>query len=213
MAERHHSRLAPVARDLMRDVPVAVPFWMGVPAAASLLDAAGGWVAPVVDVEGRCVGVFTPADYRRWLAREPPDHEVVSEWQVVPEPTPDEVCYHMNWRFAAVPPGTGLSEVLDRLAAGPDSYLVVLDARRRPQGIVCALDALVAEVTLARAGRVSHPQPERASDARIEGGIPCEFSSTPGASPPMRSSGTTSPSRWRPGSVPSCRGCAGSMRT
>jgi CBS-domain-containing membrane protein len=151
MTERRHDFLTPVARDLMREIPIVVPFWMSVPAAAGLLEAVGGCVAPVVDADGRCVGVFTPADYRRWLARGETDVKVVSEWQVVvPEPTPEEVCYHMSWRFPSAGPDAGLGALLYRLAAGPDSFLVVLDGQRRPRGIVCALDVLVAEVNLAR---------------------------------------------------------------
>jgi CBS-domain-containing membrane protein len=152
VTERRPKPPETVARDLMREVQIVIPFWMSVPSAAELLDAAGGCVAPVVDADERCVGVFTPADYRRWLARGEADVKVVSESQVVvPEPTPEEVCYHMSWRFPSAGPEAGLGELLYRLAAGPDSFLVVLDGQRRPRGIVCALDVLVAEVNLARA--------------------------------------------------------------
>jgi CBS-domain-containing membrane protein len=151
MTQRRPKPHAVVARDLMREIPLVVPFWMSVPSAAELLDAAGGCVVPVVEADGRCVGVFTPADYRRWLTRGEPDPKVFSEWQVVPEPVPEEVCYHMSWRFPSAGPEAGLGELLRRLAAGPDSFLVVLDGQRRPRGIVCALDVLVAEANRARA--------------------------------------------------------------
>jgi CBS-domain-containing membrane protein len=156
VTERRPKPHAHVARDLMKEIPIVIPFWMSVPSAAGLLDAAGSDVAPVVDADGRCVGMFTPADYRRWLARGEPDVKVVSEWQLVPEP-PEEVCYHMSWRFPSAGPEAGLDELLYRLAAGSDAFLVVLDGLRRPLGIVCALDVLVADASLARAKGMHAP--------------------------------------------------------
>jgi CBS domain-containing protein len=151
MTERRTDPSAPVARDLMREVPVVAPLWMSVPAVAALLDAVGACVAPVVDADGRCVGVFTPAEYRRWLGHKIAPVEVFSEWQVVPEPVPDEVCWHMRWHIASAAPGAGLGELLYRMAEGPETFLVVLDNQRRPRGVVCALDVLVAEANLSRA--------------------------------------------------------------
>ena len=67
----------PTARDLMRETELLIPLGMSIGAAGGLLDAAGGGVAPVVDSRGRCVGVFTAADYRRWLDRVGSDADLV----------------------------------------------------------------------------------------------------------------------------------------
>ena len=147
MTARHPLSPATTARDLMTETPLVIPSRMGVAAAASLLDAAGASVAPVVDPRGRCVGLFGAADHRRWLEHGRTRNEVVTEWQSVPPATtPDEVGYHMTRRFGVATPEAGVDELLHRLNGARHPYLVVLDRQRRPRGIVCALDVLVAEV-------------------------------------------------------------------
>src|SRR4051794_23618428 len=100
MIDRHPLPPAATARDLMRETPLAIPSGASVGAAASLLDAAGTSVAPVIDFGGRCVGLFGAAHYRRWLDRSRMQGDVVTEWQTAPPATPDEVCHHMTRRFA-----------------------------------------------------------------------------------------------------------------
>jgi CBS-domain-containing membrane protein len=145
MTDHHPLPSAATARDLMREIPLAIPSGMSVGAAASLLDAVGTSVAPVIDSGGRCVGLFTTSDYRRWLAG--PDGAVVP-----PARFPDEVRYHMTRRFAVATLEAGVHELLHRLSWAVDPFLVVLDRQRRPRGIVCALDVLVAESDRTRAG-------------------------------------------------------------
>jgi CBS-domain-containing membrane protein len=153
MTDRHPLPSAATARDLMREIPLVIPSVMSVGAAASMLDAVGTSVAPVIDSGGRCVGLFGATDYRRWLGSGGARDEVVTGWQAVaPASTPDQVCYHMTRRFAAATPEAGVQELLHRLKGADDPYLVVLDRQRRPSGIVCALDVLAAEAgTLRRA--------------------------------------------------------------
>src|SRR5687768_4557906 len=77
MNERHAPPAPPTARDLMRETELLIPLGMSVGEAGELLDAAGCGVAPVVDSRGRCVGVFTTADYRRWFDRVESDADLV----------------------------------------------------------------------------------------------------------------------------------------
>jgi CBS domain-containing protein len=156
MTDRHPLPPAATARDLMKALPLVIPSGTGVGAAASQLDAVGTGVAPVVDPDGRCVGLFGAADYRRWLDGGGTRGEVVTEWQIVhPTPIPDEVSYHMTRRFAVATPEAGVNELLHRLNGVEDPYLVVLDRQRRPRGIVCALDVLAAEA--GTSGRAASP--------------------------------------------------------
>jgi CBS-domain-containing membrane protein len=142
----------------MREIPLAIPSGMSVGAAASLLDAVGTSVAPVIDSGGRCVGLFSGINHRRWLGRAGSRGEVVSEWQAVPPtPIPDTVCYHMTRRFAVATPEAGVYELHHRLKGVEDPYLVVLDRQWRPRGIVCALDVLAAEVEGVWVGSDSAP--------------------------------------------------------
>jgi CBS domain-containing protein len=147
----------------MREIPLVVPSGMSVSAAASLLDAVGTSVAPVIDSGGRCVGLFGATDYRRWLGRGDSQVEVVAEWQCVPPTSvPNEVCYHMTRRFAVATPEADVHELLHRLKEVEDPFLVVLDRQRRPRGIVWALDVLAAEVECVGAGGESVPADRQA---------------------------------------------------
>lgn len=140
--------LAPTARDLMREWRVTLPPGMSVTAAAGLLAAVGADAAPVVDSNGRCVGLFTASDYRRWLTVEAPVTDVFSAWQMVAPG--DKVRDHMTRRFGIATPEVGISELLLRLRATADPFLVVLDQEERPVGLVCGLDILVAEANAPR---------------------------------------------------------------
>jgi len=147
MTERHPRPAPPTARDLMRGTEILIPLGMSVGAAGGLLAAAGCGVAPVVDSRGRCVGVFTAADYRRWLTRAGSGADLVAG-----PASADEVRFHITGRFAAAPPEAGAQELLHRLDAAADPFLVVLDRQARPRGIVCALDVLAAESDRTPAG-------------------------------------------------------------
>jgi CBS-domain-containing membrane protein len=121
---------------------------MSVTAAAGLLAAAGTDAAPVVDSDGRCLGLFTAGDYRRWLAGEAPVADFFSAGQMVA--TDDKVREHMTRRFGTVSPEAGISELLLLLRGAADPFLVVLDPEGRPLGVVCGLDVLVAEANAVR---------------------------------------------------------------
>jgi CBS-domain-containing membrane protein len=144
MTEHDPRAAPPTAGDLMRETELVIPLAMSVGAAARLLEAVGGGIAPVVDSGGRCVGMFTAADCR-WLDRADRDSEAAPAGA-------DEVRHHMTRRFGSATSATGVQELLHRLGAAPDPFLVVLDRQRRPRGIVCALDVLVAESNAARVG-------------------------------------------------------------
>ena len=74
-----------------------------------------------------------------------------------PAGLPDAVSYHMNRRFGVATPDAGVPELLHRLSASADPFLVVLDRQRRPMGVVCGLDVLTAESGAGQAGGVFDP--------------------------------------------------------
>lgn len=138
----------PTARDLMREWRVALPPGMSVTAAAGLLAAVGTDAAPVVDSDGRCIGLFTASDYRRRLMVEAPVTDVFSAGQmVVPG---GKVGDYMTRRFGTATPESGIPELLLLLRGAADPFLVVLDQEARPMGVVCGLDVLVAEANMVR---------------------------------------------------------------
>jgi hypothetical protein len=97
--------------------------------------------------------VFTAADHRRWLERVGPGIDPVPGHNpVTTSASANEVCYHITGRFSAATPDAGVQELLRRLDAAEDPFLIILDREARPRGIVCALDVLVAESNRTRAG-------------------------------------------------------------
>lgn len=166
MTERATRPARPTAQDLMREIELVIPLGMSVGAAAAAIEAAEVEIAPVVDSRGRCVGVFTPADYRRWLERPDAEPELgPGRFPVNGSARADEVRYHITGQFAAVMPDTGVRELLHCLDGSADPFLIVMDRQARPRGIVCPLDVLVAESNAARSGTGS-PQPAEERYAR-----------------------------------------------
>ncbi len=142
------------AQDLMREIELVIPLGMNIGTAAAALEAAEIGGAPVVDSRGRCVGVFTAADYGRWLDRPDPEPELAPDHSPVNGPArADEVRYHITGQFTAVTPDTGVQELRHRLDGAADPFLVVLDRQARPRGVVRAVDLPAAESSAARVGR------------------------------------------------------------
>jgi CBS domain-containing protein len=152
---KHPPRPArPTARDLMKEVPALISHEASVGEAAAVLQSADVEAAPVVDSDGRCVGLFSAGDFRRWAARAGAKVEVVSDWQLIPPPpAAEEVRNYMTRRYGVATPGAAVPEMLHRLREAPDAFLVVLDHQRRPQGLVHAIDLLRAESVARRAAR------------------------------------------------------------
>ena len=162
MTEPHPDRSPPTARDLMKEVRAVIPHGMSVGDAAVVLASADVEAAPVVDSAGRCVGLFRAGDFRRWATGPGVPGDVVSDWQLVPAPrVPDEVRFHMTRRYGVATPGAGVAELMHRLRAVPDPFLVVLDRQQRPQGLVFAIDLLRAESAARRAAREPAASPGR----------------------------------------------------
>ena len=154
MTGRRPNPPPPTARDLMKEVRAVIPHGMSVGDAAVVLASADVEAAPVVDPDGRCVGLFRAGDFRRWATGGPGGGDVVSDWQIVPPPrVPDEVRFHMTRRYGVATPGAAVAELLHRLRDVPDPFLVVLDRQQRPQGLVFAIDLLRAESAARQAAR------------------------------------------------------------
>jgi CBS domain-containing protein len=139
------------AEDLMsRDVK-AVPQTMSLRAAAHLLYREQISGAPVVDDEGRCVGVLSATDLVRWAgdtARDPSPGpvDVCSDWQItemlfVPE---EEVARHMTADPVTAAPGTPVTELARMMLEAHIHRVIVTDADGRPVGVVTSTDVLAA---------------------------------------------------------------------
>ncbi len=150
------------AGDLMSHEVITIPQDMSLPAAARELAQAQVGGAPVVDAEGRCIGVFSTSDLarrsrlkKRATLRAPAipgcvcsDWEVVEhDWDTLPA---ESVSWYMTADPVLVAPETRIGELARMMVDAHIHRLAVAGADRRPTGIVSSTDVLAA---LARAAR------------------------------------------------------------
>src|SRR5262249_38660098 len=163
MIETAKPLLALTAADLMSRDVVMVPRAMSLRAAAHLLSEIQVSGAPVVDETGECVGVLSATDFMHSVgygercvprpAYANPDcfH---SPWQVSDEETlpTDEVGNYMTADPVTASPGPPIAELAGEVIDAHIHRIIVVDARRRPIGVVSSTDVLAA---------VAHAEPRR----------------------------------------------------
>jgi CBS domain-containing protein len=142
------------ARDLLREDGVVLSRHMSLRGAARLLARAGWSTAPVTDARGRCVGLLPASALVRWAAHGRPAGTsdgaardcAWSDWQVLDNEARPLIaeCRHVQTAVPFVTPDTPLPEVACVMAEAAAPRVVVVDARRRPLGIISALDLLTA---------------------------------------------------------------------
>jgi CBS-domain-containing membrane protein len=140
------------AADLMSRDVVTIPRHLSLRKAAHLLSNANVTGAPVIDARGVCVGVISATDFIHLADVEgcPKAHEdaeeVCSEWQVleVKNLPVDEVCCFMTPDPVTVTPNIGITELARMMLDAHIHRVIVVDAQRRPVGIVSTTDILAA---------------------------------------------------------------------
>jgi CBS-domain-containing membrane protein len=150
--------LSLTAADLMTTTVVAIPQAMSLRGAAHLFGQSHISGAPVVNDEGRCIGVLSATDFVSWAdkgeaaarRRQPATGYPHSEWQLIePELLPhEEVSEYMTADPVIVPPGTSIGELARKMTDAHIHRVIVVDSHGRPVGIVSSTDILAA---LARA--------------------------------------------------------------
>jgi CBS-domain-containing membrane protein len=154
MVQTTRSLLELTAADLMSRTLITIPRPMSLRAAAHRLAQAGVSGAPVVDEQGRCVGVLSATDLVRWLDRGP--HAggrpaagngtcFCSDWQVADlEGLPDDdVGHFMTTDVVSAAPGARLGDLARRMLDAHIHRVIVL-ADGRPVGVVSSTDVLAA---------------------------------------------------------------------
>jgi CBS domain-containing protein len=141
------------ADELMSRDVVMVPENMSLRAAANLLSQAGITGAPVVNSEGRCIGVISATDFVNWAKREqmvPPrrlEHPCYySSWQVAdPESLPVErVGMYMTPDPVTVEPCARIAELARKMLDAHIHRLIVVDEHDRPVGVISSTDIFAA---------------------------------------------------------------------
>jgi CBS-domain-containing membrane protein len=148
------------AGDLMSKTVIAISRELSVKGAAHLLaqDHISG--APVVNADGRCVGVFSITDFVSWADRE--NREVLrgrwdspgahSAWQVLDADTTgaDRVGQHMTANPVIARPDTPIGDLARMMTDLHIHRIIVVDAEERPIGVVSSTDILAAVAQAAK---------------------------------------------------------------
>jgi len=150
------------AGDLMSAMVVVIPQDMSLQGAARRLTQYQVSGAPVVDDEGRCVGVISASDFVHW-AGDPQKARhtaaspgcVCASWQIVDaDQFSDEDCvrHFMTADPVTVPQLTPVQKLAQMMLDAHIHRLIVVDRQEHPVGIITSTDILAA---LARAGEFS----------------------------------------------------------
>jgi CBS-domain-containing membrane protein len=142
------------AGDVMSRSVVTIPEEMALQAAARLLAREQISGAPVVDAEGRCVGALSATNFVHWArdggrpgtVRRTASACVCSDWQVVEvELLPrNEVREHMTTHPLLAPACTQVSRLARMMVDAHSHRVIIIDAQRRPIGVVSSMDVLAA---------------------------------------------------------------------
>jgi len=153
MRQTQQSLLTLTAEDLMTSQVTTIPQDMPLRTAAHVLSQAHITGAPVVNGEGRCVGVLSATDFLRWAEASGQGNGrcqvpvcVCSDWQMIEtEFIPrEEVRCHMTHDPVLVKPETRITHLARMMLDAHIHRVVVVDAARRPIGIVSSTDVLAA---------------------------------------------------------------------
>jgi CBS domain-containing protein len=139
------------AADLMsapvRSIPEATPLRE----AARMLSRCSISGAPIVDAEGRCVGVLSSTDFVTFAGEEPEPGETkeattfIAPWGELirlDEAAEEEIRCYMTGKPITVTPTTSITEVAQKMAAAHIHRVLVVSEDNRPCGIVTSTDIL-----------------------------------------------------------------------
>jgi CBS domain-containing protein len=106
--------------------------------------------APVVDEDGRCIGVLSTTDFVRYAEKgRPAHHETphsVYSWQILEPEVQAEECVedYMNKDPVCVAPQTPIGAIARMMINAHIHRVIVVDQARRPVGVVSSTDILAA---------------------------------------------------------------------
>lgn len=136
------------ASDLMTPSVVLIPREMSLPGAAHLLAQARVSGGPVVDEDGRCIGVLSTTDFLHLVEKgKRPAHpkcDSVHSWQIFEDEVDPQECVedYMNSDPVTVSPGTHIGEIARMMIDAHIHRVIVVDEIDRPVGVVSSTDIL-----------------------------------------------------------------------
>jgi CBS-domain-containing membrane protein len=182
MVNSARSLLSLTASDVMSTAIVVIPDEMSLQSAARILNHAHVSGAPVVNNEGRCVGILSAADFVKWMEHDGicehpnrPRKEVVFHSWDMPEahelPT-DEVHTYMTPEPVTTKPFTTVGEMARMMVDAEIHRIIVVDPTGRPIGLVSSTDLLA---VLARACKASEVEPTHSPETSVDENLVCSF--------------------------------------
>jgi CBS domain-containing protein len=155
--------LALTAADLMTAPVMTIPQETSLREAARLLSQSSISGAPVVDSDGRCVGVLSSSDFVTWAGKKgeagagEKTTSFIAPWGEVinVEDSPDsEIRHYMTAQPVTVAPEAPIGELAQKMVDAHIHRLLVVVSEYWPRGIVTSTDILAAVGDAAR--RASH---------------------------------------------------------
>jgi CBS domain-containing protein len=158
--------LSLTAADLMSPATVVVPEDMSLQGAARLLSHARVSGAPVVNADGRCVGVISTTDFLHWAERGkgsaavPAQGCVCSAWQIVDAGRlpAEAVRDYMTADPVTAAASAGVGELARTMLDAHIHRVIVVDRERRPTGVVSSTDILAAVAQADAVSRAAVPE-------------------------------------------------------
>jgi len=163
------------AGDLMSNSLVLVHEETSLQGAAHLLTQTHVTGAPVVNGEGRCVGVLSATDFVHWIDKNRntggghsrPESSVSFAWQIIdPDSLPEDAVHHYMTRDVVfVQAGVLIGELARMMIDAHIHRVVVIDPQQKPIGIVSSTDVLAAVSRAAESRHKETAAPTKAKEA------------------------------------------------
>jgi CBS domain-containing protein len=135
------------AADLMSRPVMTIPEGMSLGEAARLLSGSNISGAPVVDAEGRCIGVLSSSDFVSWAGQEGEITNFIAPWGEIIDigDFPDnEIRHYMTAQPVIVAPTASIGELAQTMVDAHIHRILVVAELDQPCGIVTSTDILAA---------------------------------------------------------------------
>jgi CBS domain-containing protein len=139
--------LALTAADLMTTPVMTIPKDTPLREAVRLLARSDVSGAPVVDSDGRCLGVLSSHDFVTWAGAEGESTSFIAPWGEIinVDDAPDnEIRHYMTKQPVTVAPATPIGELAQKMVDAHIHRVLVVTDQNRPRGIVTSTDILAA---------------------------------------------------------------------
>ena len=160
------------AADLMTTPVRTIPQHTTLREAAQLLTHERISGAPVVDADGRCIGVLSSSDFVTWAGKDGGGKAVhfLAPWgeMIDIDDSPDnEIRQYMTAQPVTVAPTAPIGELAQKMVDAHIHRILVVVDESRPQGIVASTDILAAVARAAQKAALENARtPKKGSRAR-----------------------------------------------